>query len=283
MPFGFSAQTALGSIRGSALFQEMRPSLLQIFGPRSLLVALISIEIGYSTASVSLDTTSKDCHWFIPVSCDVFIHVVIERRARSKSWVTRHNTPHHDKARSVWLLFKMTESDIAKITEPGSLVLKPAGGRRAEYSARSHCSASIYVYLAVLSICHTALLITAAVLCHALAFYPSFQKYRPCTVVIMFSLQHFLLLLLFTLTSVLAAECDCYETDAGDIFTSYNFIDFRGGNPQGFEEIFDKLDTDYKIQEVYNRMDPKNVVIRNAILAPKAHPRLFLSFMILLA
>ena len=86
-----------------------------------------------------------------------------------------------------------------------------------------------------------------------------------------------LLTLSTVVVSALAADCPCYQTDAGSTFTNYNFFDFRGGQPQGYGEIFDQLDTDYNVQDVKNRMTKGNVVVRKAPCLSRQTPQSILS------
>ena len=91
----------------------------------------------------------------------------------------------------------------------------------------------------------------------------------------MFCFYQILLTLSTVVASALAADCPCYQTDAGSTFTNYNFFDFRGGQPQGYGEIFDQLDTDYNVQDVKNRMTKGNVVIRKAPFPTQTLPLVY--------
>lgn len=57
------------------------------------------------------------------------------------------------------------------------------------------------------------------------------------------------------------AICDCYKTDAGDVFSKYEFLDFRNGRPATFDNVFRPLDVSgYGPNTVTNTLTSANVI-----------------------
>ena len=72
------------------------------------------------------------------------------------------------------------------------------------------------------------------------------------------------LLLVLPDSAAAAAPCDCYETSAGDYFTTHQFLDFRNGKPSNFEEFFTILAVgNFKGNNVNNNMLATNVAFQN--------------------
>ena len=76
------------------------------------------------------------------------------------------------------------------------------------------------------------------------------------------SILAFLSLFFLGLKDLAAAEdCSCYQTDTGDTFSSYKFLDFRNGKPADFDKYFTNLQGDFRPKEeyVYNYMTKDNI------------------------
>ena len=63
-------------------------------------------------------------------------------------------------------------------------------------------------------------------------------------------------------------KCDCYQTSAGDIFATHQFLDFRNGKPTNFDAFFSILAVDnFKGNTVNNNMVAANVAFQNGAMS----------------
>ncbi len=64
------------------------------------------------------------------------------------------------------------------------------------------------------------------------------------------------------------SNCGCYETSAGDYFSTYQFLDFRNGKPSNFDSFFTYLNVDdYGSLTVKNTMSSDNVAFSNGAMS----------------
>ena len=75
---------------------------------------------------------------------------------------------------------------------------------------------------------------------------------------------HVLAITIFFFSMTLAADCDCWQTEEGDVFTSYTFLDFQHGQPDNYTKIFQAPEFELKPKYVSNLMSAKNMKFGNA-------------------
>ena len=82
-----------------------------------------------------------------------------------------------------------------------------------------------------------------------------------------FCISSFVALLLVG-RSLAAGTCDCYETSAGDYFTTHQFLDFRNGKPTNYDAFFTTLKSaDYGGDTVKNSMSSANIAFDNGAMS----------------
>ena len=72
----------------------------------------------------------------------------------------------------------------------------------------------------------------------------------------------------FISQSLAQSNCGCYQTSAGDYFSTYQFLDFRNGKPSNFDTFFTYLNVDnYGPLDIKNTMSSANVAFTNGAMS----------------